>query len=651
MSGRENLQKPAIASASADDLARLQSAGEGLQPAFGGEAHGRAAAPADDAQPAADAPEDAGLAAAWWPTRDERPCFRVLTEWKEHRGERYRPGVWHFGIKHGREGAPPTLTSTQVCGPLYVEAVTTDAQGGNFGRLLNFCDTLGKWHPWAMPMELLAATGDELRRELLAMGLELNHRAHHLLSQYLTCRTPNKRVLCVLSTGWASAAHDAFVLPARVIGPGADGVVYQGQQREGGEYAQAGTLDGWRDGVAALAVDNPMLCLALCAAFAGPVLALCGVEGGGVHLVGDSSTGKTTAVEVAASVWGGDRYRRSWRATANGMEGAAALFNDSLLVLDEISECDPRDVGAIVYALGNGYGKQRAGRTGAARHVARWRCMVLSSGERTIETTMAEVGQRQMAGHAVRLLDVAAGRTYGAWDALHGHASGVALSDAMKRAAGRHHGHAGPLLLAHLAKDGGQGLAELLEDFRGLPEFASGDDDSGQVRRAAGRFALLAMAGELATTCGATGWPKGEAVRACAVAFDTWRTGRSTGRAGNVEATQVAQALRRFIERHGDSRFSDADASEDQHRALPVRDRAGWWRRGDDGGRVYLFTSDGMREALRGFDLVRATAVLEAAGVLGAPGADGKRTRVQRVNGQRVRVYAANPEPLSRAAD
>jgi hypothetical protein len=32
-------------------------------------------------------------------------------------------------------------------------------------------------------------------------------------------------------------------------------------------------------------------------------------------------TGKTTILEAAASVWGGPNYRRSWRATANGMEG------------------------------------------------------------------------------------------------------------------------------------------------------------------------------------------------------------------------------------------------------------------------------------------------------------------------------------------
>jgi putative DNA primase/helicase len=87
-------------------------------------------------------------------------------------------------------------------------------------------------------------------------------------------------------------------------------------------------------------------------------------------------------------VWGGPGYRRSWRATANGMEGAAALFNDCLLALDEISECDPREVGAIVYSLGNGRGKQRASRTGAARSVTRWQAFIVSTGERTIGTTM-----------------------------------------------------------------------------------------------------------------------------------------------------------------------------------------------------------------------------------------------------------------------
>ena len=270
-----------------------------------------------------------------------------------------------------------------------------------------------------------------------------------------------------------------------------------------------------------MAVGNPLLVLALSASFAGPMLSRCNSEGGGIHYVGDSSTGKTTAIEAACATWGGPSYRRSWRATANGMEGAAALFNDCLLALDEISECDPREVGAIVYALGNGLGKQRAGRTGNARAVTRWRCFVLSSGERTVATTMLEGGSRAKAGQAVRLLDIPSARSFGAWDTLHGMPSGTAFSDALKRAAATHHGHAGRAFLEKLTRDT-RDFGALLERFKGLADF-SADGAEGQDKRAAGRFALLALAGEAATEYGLTSWPEGEATTAAAEGFRVWR--------------------------------------------------------------------------------------------------------------------------------
>ena len=244
-----------------------------------------------------------------------------------------------------------------------------------------------------------------------------------------------------------------FVLPDTVIGPKASKVIFQSGEGGHDEHTRAGTLEGWQHEISSRAVGNPLLLLALSASFAGPMLALCNAEGGGLHFVGDSSTGKTTLLEAACSVWGGANYRRSWRATANGMEGAAALFNDGLLALDEISECNPHDVGAIIYALGNGRGKQRAGRLGSARALTRWRCFVLSSGERSIGTTMYEVGRHAKAGQGVRLLDLSATRKYGAWDNLHGLASGSAFSDAIKRAVVIHHGRAGRAFLEKLTRD------------------------------------------------------------------------------------------------------------------------------------------------------------------------------------------------------
>lgn len=575
-------------------------------------------------------------AASKVPGMDERPCFRVFDDWVEHDGGKYRPGVWHFGIKPGKNDAPSTPTENRVCSPLHIEAVTFDGQDNNFGRLLRFKNTLGRWREWAMPMELLRGSGDDLRGELLAMGVEIDPTAKTLLANYLQAKPPKRQMRCALQVGWCG---DSFVLPDAVIGTAASGVIFQSGERGHDEHTRAGTLEGWREEIAARAVGNPLLLLALSASFAGPMLARCNAEGGGVHFVGDSSTGKTTLLEAGCSIWGGANYRRSWRATANGMEGAAALFNDCLLALDEISECDPREVGAIVYALGNGRGKQRAGRTGSARAVTRWRCFVLSSGERTIATTMQEGGHRAKAGQAVRLLDIPAARVYGAWDTLHDLPSGTAFSDAIKRAAVTHHGHAGRAFLERLTRDG-QDFCALLERFKGLAKF-SAEGGEGQDKRAAGRFALLALAGEMATEYGITGWPEGVALNAAAEGFRVWRAARGSG---NDERWQILNRVSGFIERHGDGRFSDADRDGE----TPIRDRAGWWRDTTE-GREYLFTADGMREALKGFDFNRALDALQEAGALSAPGADGKRAKPERIKARgsgAVRLYTIRNDKL-----
>lgn len=576
------------------------------------------------------------------PGEQGRPCFVVLDEFTEEGAHKYRAGVWHFGVKPSRGDAPPTLTQLWVCSPLHIDAVTHDPHEGNFGRLLRFQTTLGKWVTWAMPMEMLRGDGADLRGVLLGMGVQIAPSGRNLLGVYLQDKAPKRRIECALQTGWAGTDFKAFVLPDSVIGPKAASVAYQSETRAADEYTQRGTLHGWQEGTAALAVGNPLLALALCAAFAGPVLARVNMESGGLHLIGDSSTGKTTALESACSVWGGPSYRRSWRTTSNGLEGAATLFNDSLLALDEISECDPRAVGEVIYMLGNGRGKQRAGRTGGARSVSRWRSSVLSTGERSIATTMIEGGHRVKAGQAVRVLDVPAQRTYGAWDKLHQHASGTAFSDALKREATRHYGHAGRAFLEKLTRET-EDFSEALDAIKQLPGLQAPGGE-GQAARAAARFAVLALAGELATSYGLTGWPAGEATRAAEVGFAAWLTLRGSA-TGNAEQGQIAERLHSFIERHGDSRFSDANNCEDQRTAL-VRDRAGWWEDGHT-GRVYWFTADGLREALKGFDFSRALDVLQLAGLIPPPGADGKRARFKRINARGMKLYAVHPDGIA----
>lgn len=251
---------------------------------------------------------------------------------------------------------------------------------------------------------------------------------------------------------------------------------------------------------------------------------------------------------------------------------------------------------------------------------------------------MQEGGHRAKTGQSVRMLDIPAVRAFGAWDTLHGLSSGTAFSDAIKREAVMHHGHPGRAFLEKLTRDGQDNCA-LLERFKALPEFAA-HGMAGQEKRAAGRFALLALAGEAATDYGLTGWPAGEAIRAAAEGFKAWRSMRG-GEAGNDERRQIIDRVSAFIERLGDSRFSDMDKADEPH----IQNRAGWWRDTAD-GREYLFNSDGMREALKGFDYARGLDALVEVGALPRPGADGKRGKFFRIGGRAARLYPINADKL-----
>jgi uncharacterized protein (DUF927 family) len=96
------------------------------------------------------------------------------------------------------------------------------------------------------------------------------------------------------------------------------------------------------------------------AALSGFLLDLAGMDSGGFHFWGHSSTGKTTIMRAAWSVCGAPSGVRTWRSTANALEAISALHNDACLCLDEIGQASGRVVSEAAYLLANGQGKSRA---------------------------------------------------------------------------------------------------------------------------------------------------------------------------------------------------------------------------------------------------------------------------------------------------
>ncbi len=498
-------------------------------------------------------------------------------------------GLFYFGKNDAGNDVPPLW----ICSKLEVTAVTRDAKNEAWGRLLEFDDLDGVHHAWAMPMDLLRGDGAEYRGALLSMGLQISTmtKARNLLTQHIQTAMVEARARCVERTGW----HDgSFVMPNKTIGNHQqERIIFQSAANTQSTFKQKGKLSDWQEHIAKPCAGNSRLVFAISAAFASPLLEVTGMESGGVHFRGDSSTGKTTALRVASSVWGGVDYLQRWRATDNGLESLAAQHSDCLLVLDELSQVDPKSAGEVAYMLANGSGKVRSIRTGAMRDTATWRLLFLSSGEAGLTEHMALAGRKPKAGQEIRLLDIPAdaGKGFGIFDTLHDHIGGAAFSKALSEAVGKCYGVASVAFLTQLVDnlDKISGLVKKAQ--KQFTEKHLNGDAGGQANRAALRFALIAAAGEIATVWGITGWNNGEAITAADTCFKAWLTQR--GGAGNAEERAMLAQVQRFFELHGESRFSDWErpASDTSQHAPKTLNKAGYRKHFDakdaDGQPIY----------------------------------------------------------------
>jgi len=329
----------------------------------------------------------------------------------------------------------------------------------------------------------------------------------------------------------------------------------------------------------------------------------------------------------------------TWRATGNGLEGAAAAHTDGLLCLDELQEVDGAEAGKTAYLLANGRGKIRMRDSTALRSSLTWRLLFLSSGELSLADHVREAGKQTRAGMDLRIADIPAdaGVGLGTWERLHGDTDGNAFARSLEAAVLAQRGTAGPAFLSSLVVDL-DGACKAVCAYRDA--FTSEQAPlgaAGQVLRVAGRFALVAAGGELATAAGVTGWHQGEAYRAAAACFQAWLMARPGGH-GSGEISKALEQVGSFILAHGSSSFEPWQPSE----SLEPRttQRVGWWR-DRDGQREYLIPSKVWRASVcKGLDAAWVSAELLKLGHLMAD-PNGKSSQSLRVPslGSTARLY------------
>ncbi len=298
---------------------------------------------------------------------------------------------------------------------LILAHMRTPDQNG-WSALCEMVDLSGTRKCFALPHSSLVGGGAIAIRELADRGLMICPGAQKAIIAYLMMSKPNRRMLRAINSGWVEGML-VFVLPHQVIGyKCGEELIYEPEMRTNipNSIIAGGSLDEWRDNIASHISGNLLLVFGVLAALSGPLLKLVGLDGGGWHVYGHSSRGKTSLLQMIASVWGvgsdpavdANSYAKRWNLTANAIEALAASFSDMVICLDELGTYMGTDLGRDVYALAGGQGKAAMNSQRNLRTIRTWRGNIFSTGEKSFHEAIEQSGKQVKAGQMLRIVDI-----------------------------------------------------------------------------------------------------------------------------------------------------------------------------------------------------------------------------------------------------
>jgi len=251
--------------------------------------------------------------------------------------------------------------------------------------------------------------------------------------------------------GWADAQCNTFLLGSESISLEPDPLVLIPPSAGAGQIAQAlgvaGDLDKWKEAVSPM-LPHPLVVAALGSSAAAPLLPILGVQNFIVDFVNQTSSGKTTLLKVAASVFGnpstGDSAPliASWNTTEVGFEQRASMLNGLPLFLDDSKQATVgKELSRLIYHFANGKGRNRGGIDGVA-NLRTWSSVLISTGESPL------IAESNDGGTRVRVVTLWA-RPFGDLDAE----TGTRVRN-LNRLVDRCYGLAGRAYLRHLLAAG-----------------------------------------------------------------------------------------------------------------------------------------------------------------------------------------------------
>jgi putative DNA primase/helicase len=530
--------------------------------------------------------------------------------------ELVRKGIFQLRVKKDEEEL------VFISGPVWIAAFTRDLQQGGWGAVVRWIDMDGRHHERAVPRQRFHEQGPVLAQELAAEGLRVIPGKENILKTYLGYYDPSARWQSVALLGWLDdpSGRLVYVHPERIY-EGMENqnekVIFQPERYSptAKTIRTKGSLEEWQRHVVELCKGNPILIFSICASFAGALLKSSGLDSGGFNIYGDSSGGKTTTAQIAATVWGCGAdpglapdmaYVRKWNATANAVEGLAAAHSDGLLILDELQTCSAKDFGKLIYDLTGGQGKVAMDASRNLKAQRSWRIMLFSTGEMSVREKIEREGGIVKAGQLIRVLDIL---TTDLFPNPHGLSKG-GFADKLKAECSQYFGTAGPAFLEKLIQTFSDSIklrSAISGYLRALTIELTPNDAKQAQARAIRRFALVGVAGKLAVRFGVLPLSEEEVSLSVKSACQSWWSEIDA----IPDAVRGVEAVREFILKHHESRFGNANSAS--HNRTGIQNQAGYMDRANE---LYLFSKDGFIEACGGHNITSVARELFKLGLI-----------------------------------
>jgi hypothetical protein len=335
----------------------------------------------------------------------------------------------------------------KVChSPLRITGIQEHVDTGQVSVLISF-RYLGREISTSI-LRSQMADARQLVAALSGVGAPITSINSRLVTAYLAAyehhfapAIPKHKVTSRLGRG---RADDAFFFPGvstnirfSPLGAG-DAALYRAYSSRGG------SMRGWLEVMGSLASEGLMIPqIAVLAAFVPPLQRRLQIPNFILDLHGNTSTGKSTSLKLAASVYGKpsdpDSLILQWTNTSVAIEQVAATCSELPVFLDDAQHCPPEFKRSVIYMIANGRGKGRGalGGRGGTSETPTWHTVALSTSEEPLHAASPHEGARG------RILPV------GGLNPPF-RAGSASFVQEVERTASHNHGHAGEAYIRHV---------------------------------------------------------------------------------------------------------------------------------------------------------------------------------------------------------